>query len=132
MEWNKQRKVAIGQRVKVYLNWNKGHLFSLVDQGGSKSEYNGLVCGYAKTVTLTDVVVKYNRKMQEMTCCGGHKNVHAWVIGTLVAYDSDRPEHLDTGVYYNPRVNRNFEIVGTNEEVKMADEMHLERGMMFI
>jgi hypothetical protein len=80
-------------RVRVYYNLHK-HTFSIQH----KVDGRWLVRDYADEVTLKDVTFKVSEAGRKRVIEEGRKNVHAFVIGTLV---DDIPE-TPVQATYNP------------------------------
>lgn len=92
--------MIIGQQIKAYRNLNNGKI--------AVQDMKGKVIGYCDTLVLKDCVSKVGkgtsatikRKLEEQ----GKKdrNVHAFIIGTIVSIDSDISSIVGENVSYNP------------------------------
>lgn len=121
LEVVKERPVHIGQKVKVYLNWNKGYsVYSVVDTK------TGLVVAYCSKITLKDAIFKVSESGRQRVLKNQCKNVHAYVVGTLVAFDSEKPVELVRKLYYDPYKTSDFVDSETGEAVKSASLAHLQ------
>jgi len=111
----------IGQRVKVYYNLHK-HTFSV--------QKNGLVVLHADYIKLEDVEFKVRPGGKDKVRREMSKNVHAFVIGTLVDFCqypcNDIPDE-PTGdvVTYNPYKYDTFVYKETEEPVLKASEVDM-------
>jgi hypothetical protein len=111
----------IGQKVKVYYNLHK-HTFSV--------QKNNLVVLHADYVKLEDVEFRVRQGGMEKVRQEKSKNVHAFVIGTLVDfcdYPCDDIPEEPTGdiVTYNPYKHDSFVYRETDEPVFNAKEVDL-------
>ena len=89
----------IGKKVRVYRNLRRG-CWSIQEKGR--------VVGYANSVLLTNASFKVNISGYERFQREGRKNVHAFVVGELVAIDCPRPQNLTIECTYNPKKSFNF------------------------
>ena len=111
----------IGQKVKVYYNLHK-HTFSV--------QKNNLVVLHADYIKLEDVEFRVRQGGMEKVRQEKSKNVHAFVIGTLVDfcdYPCDDIPEEPTGdiVTYNPYKYDSFIYRETEEPVFNAKEVDL-------
>ena len=111
----------IGQKVKVYYNLHK-HTFSV--------QKNNLVVLHADYIKLEDVEFRVRQGGMEKVRQEKSKNVHAFVIGTLVDfcdYPCDDIPEEPTGdiVTYNPYNHNSFVYRETDEPVFNAKEVDL-------
>ena len=111
----------IGQKVKVYYNLHK-HTFSV--------QKNNLVVLHADYIKLEDVEFRVRQGGMEKVRQEKSKNVHAFVIGTLVDfcdYPCDDIPEEPTGdiVTYNPYKYDSFVYRETEEPVFNASEVDL-------
>lgn len=88
----KGRRVDVGQKVKVYRNLHR-KTYSIADAA------SGLVLGYADRITLQDAEFKVGQAGRQRVLQEQRKNVHAYVVGTLI-YAAG--EGLSRKVRYNP------------------------------
>ena len=111
----------LGERVMVYYNLHK-HTFSI--------QKSGIVFLHADSVTLKDVEFRVRKGGREKVNTEKKKNVHAFVIGTLVDFCQYPCEELPSEfngevVTYNPYKHDSFVIKSTDEPVFNAKEVHL-------
>ena len=111
----------IGEKVKVYYNLHK-HTFSV--------QKNNLVVLHADYIKLEDVEFRVRQGGMEKVRQEKSKNVHAFVIGTLVdfcEYSCDDIPEEPTGeiVTYNPYKYDSFVYKETEEPVFNASEVDL-------
>jgi hypothetical protein len=113
---NGEEKNHIGDRVMVYYNLHK-HTFSV--------SRNGRVITHADYVKLTDVEFRVRQGGREKVVKDKQKNVHSFVIGTLVDYCSYPCENMpkepnDNIVTYNPYKYNSFVMKDTEEPIYQA------------
>lgn len=111
----------IGERVMVYYNLNK-HTFSVLK--------NGVLILHADFVKLKDVEFRVRPGGKERVRKEKSKNVHAFVIGTLVDFceypcDEVPIEPSAEIVTYNPYVFDSFVIKNTKEPIYQAKEVDM-------
>ena len=111
----------IGEKVMVYYNLHK-HTFSIQQQG--------TVVMHADYVKLRDVEFRVRQGGKEKVRSEKRKNVHAFVIGTLVDFceypcDSMPVEPSANVVTYNPYKYDSFVYKSTDEPVFNAKEVDL-------
>ncbi|MFD1675650.1 hypothetical protein [Alicyclobacillus fodiniaquatilis] len=127
MEIVKDRELHVGQKVRVYMNLNRGDsVFSIVDQS------SGLVVAYANSVTLTDTTFKVRESGRQRVLRDNRKNVHAWAIGFFQSADCDKAESLTESVYYNPYKVSTFVYEESGEEITFAPIAHFENRRVWI
>lgn len=80
----------VGKRLKIYYNLHK-HCLSL--------QYKGKIIGYADSISLENVELKVSQSGRERVLRDKRKNVHAYVIGTVV---EKAWNNLKAMVTYNP------------------------------
>lgn len=102
--------------VRAYYNLHK-HTFSIQQRVDGR----WLVTGYADEVLLRDATFKVSGAGRQRVLREGKKNVHAFVMGTLVDDIPDTP----TKVTYNPRVHSTFVECDTLRPVHNADYARL-------
>ncbi len=90
----------IGRRVRVYWNLHR-HCYSIQDAA------TRLVISHVDHIDLVDVVFKVSEAGRQRVLREGRKNVHAFVVGTVV------PEALDAhgwwwNISYNPYKGPDF------------------------
>jgi hypothetical protein len=110
-------KEHIGDRVMVYYNLHK-HTFSV--------RSNNRVVIHADYVKLVDVEFKVRQGGREKVVQDKQKNVHSFVIGTLVDYCNypceDIPSEPNNNIVtYNPYKYNSFVMKDTEESVYKAD-----------
>lgn len=111
----------VGERVMVYYNLHK-HTFSI--------QKSGIVFFHADFVKLKDVEFRVRKGGREKVNMEKKKNVHAFVIGTLVDFCQYPCENLPINsegevVTYNPYRHDSFVIKATDEPVFNAKEVDL-------
>lgn len=111
----------IGNKVMVYYNLHK-HVFSVT--------HKGLVKSYSDYVRLKDVEFRVRQGGNEKVRSEERKNVHAFVIGTLVDYkespSDDIPKPTGTkSITYNPYKYKSFVYKDSEEPIYTANEVEL-------
>ena len=111
----------IGKKVMVYYNLHK-HTFSVT--------YNSKVIMYADYVKLGDVEFRVRQGGKEKVRSEKSKNVHAFVIGTLLDYceypcDEMPISSSDEVVTYNPYKHDTFVFKKTEEPIYRAQEVDM-------
>jgi hypothetical protein len=114
---NNKEKQHLGERVMVYYNLHK-HTFSV--------SYNGRVIAHADYVKLFDVEFRVRQGGRDKVLKDKRKNVHSFVIGTLVDYCKypceDMPSEPNNNIVtYNPYKYNSFVMKDTEEPVYKAD-----------
>jgi hypothetical protein len=108
----------IGEKVMVYYNLHK-HTFSI--------QYQGKVIIHADMVKLRDVEFRVRQGGKEKVRVEKSKNVHAFVIGTLVDFCEYPCDELyePNGeiITYNPYRYDSFVIKNTKEPIYNANEV---------
>ena len=120
----------IGKKVMVYYNLHK-HTFSIT--------YKGLVISHADYVKLSDVEFRVRQGGREKVIKEKSKNVHSFVIGTLMDYCKYPCESLPSEpnsniVTYNPYKYNSYVMKDTEEPIYQAGEVELinSRNKIFI
>ena len=113
---NDEGKNHIGDRVMVYYNLHK-HTFSV--------RSNNRVVLHADYVKLVDVEFKVRQGGREKVVQEKQKNVHSFVIGTLVDYCKypceDMPSEPNNNIVtYNPYKYNSFVMKDTEEPIYQA------------
>ena len=111
----------LGKRVMVYYNLHK-HTFSI--------KYNERVILHADYVKLEDVEFRVRSGGRQKVRDEKNKNVHAFVIGTLMDYCQYPCDNLpeppsDVVVTYNPYKYDTFVIKSTEEPILNANEVEM-------
>jgi hypothetical protein len=111
----------IGKKVMVYYNLHK-HTFSVT--------YDSKVIMYADYVKLADVEFRVRKGGKEKVRSEKSKNVHAFVIGTLLDYCEYPCEDMplpssDEIVTYNPYIHDTFVFKNTEEPIYRAQEVDM-------
>jgi len=114
---NNEEKQHLGDRVMVYYNLHK-HTFSI--------SYNGRVIAHADYVKLFNVEFRVRQGGRDKVLKEKRKNVHSFVIGTLVDYCKypceDMPSEPNNNIVtYNPYKYNSFVVKDTEEPVYRAD-----------
>lgn len=89
------RHIKPNMQVSVYKNLRKG-CFSIRACGGPA---NGRVIAHADRVTLGDVVFHVGKFGQHKVRKTGHKNVHAFVTGSLIGWAGPRASAFGAGEF---------------------------------
>jgi hypothetical protein len=113
---NNDVKEHIGSKVMVYYNLHK-HTFSV--------SRNGRVITHADYVKLVDVEFRVRQGGREKVIKDKQKNVHSFVIGTLVDYCNypckDMPTEPNNNIVtYNPYKYNSFVMKDTEEPIYQA------------
>jgi hypothetical protein len=116
-----EEKKHIGDKVMVYYNLHK-HTFSVT--------YGGRVITHADYVKLSDVEFRVRQGGREKVVREKSKNVHSFVIGTLMDYCKYPCENLpsepnDNVVTYNPYKYNSYVIKDTEEPIYRAGEVEM-------
>lgn len=111
----------LGKKVMVYYNLHK-HTFSVT--------YQNKVIIHADYVKLGDVEFRVRRGGQERVKKEKSKNVHAFVIGTLLDYcdypcDNIPMPSSDKVVTYNPYKHNSFVFKDSEEPIYHAQEVDM-------
>jgi hypothetical protein len=93
------RAVAVGDAVRVHRNLNNGMWVITATTGAHK----GLVVAYADAVALDNVTTKVSVARQAKVAAGAHRDVHAWLVGTLSTV-CDADDTMGRVVTYRPHV----------------------------
>ena len=112
IEFHAGRAVTVGDYVRVHRNLNNGRWVVTATTGA----YKGLVVAYADTVALDDVTTKVSAAGQARVAAGGHRDVHAWLLGTL---STPTAEDLDARrvVTYRPHIAPEFIYADTGDHI---------------
>jgi hypothetical protein len=89
----------IGNRVEVYFNLHK-KVFSVRDKKTKK------VIAHVNNIDLGDVTFKVSKAGRERVLKEKRKNVHAFVEGTILAYETLCSDMV--GITYNPYLYESF------------------------
>jgi hypothetical protein len=116
----------VGQRVRVYWNLHK-HTFSIQDT------QSGLVIGHSKQVEIDDAAFVVRQAGRQKVLETKRKNVHAFVVGTLVSTDAAQRDVDDlTELTYNPYKYDSFVIKSEDgTKVSCADYVRLDNRQIF-
>jgi len=114
-------KTHIGDKVMVYYNLHK-HTFSI--------SRNGKVIAHADYVKLIDVEFRVRQGGREKVLKDKRKNVHSFVIGTLMDYCKFPCENLPSEpnsniVTYNPYKYNSYVVKDTEEPIYSAGEVEM-------
>lgn len=115
---------VLGDKVMVYYNLHK-HTFSI--------KKGGIVITHADFVKLEDVEFRVRKGGRERVNMEKRKNVHAFVIGTLIGFCEhpcqDMPEEPSAPIAtYNPYFHDSFVIKGQGTPIFTAKEVDLING----
>lgn len=127
---NDEEKDYIGKKVMIYYNLHK-HTFSII--------YKGLVVNHSDYVKLSDVEFRVRPGGREKVIKEKRKNVHSFVIGTLMDYCKYPCENLPSEpnsniVTYNPYKYNSYVMKDTEEPIYRAGEVEMinSRNKIFI
>lgn len=108
----KNRRIQNGQKVRVYKNLNLSNqrgqntpVYSIQD-ADTKS-----VLGHSECVMLENIVFKVYQKGRDKVIETGHKNVHAYIIGTYMADNRNNRKTVEwegQQALYNPFLYTEF------------------------
>lgn len=115
---DKALHAAHGRKVFVYFNLHK-KLWSVKDM------QSGLVVAHGKKVTVNNPVFKVSEAGRQRVIAEQRKNVHAGVVGTLDAHNSDFGTEGKARVSYNPYKANHFYETGTNKPVHKGQKATL-------
>lgn len=115
----------IGQKVKVYRNLNNGMI--------AVRSTDNKVIGYCNTIVLSDCTTKVqvgtrNTIVRKFNETGKReKNVHAFIIGTIVSVDTRiKLNGIDgVAISYNPYKADHFYNIDTHEEFTAAKRCYI-------
>ena len=102
-------------KVALYFNLHK-KVFSIKAMEG---ENKGRVIGHAANVFLRDCTFKVNEGGRQRVLKEKRKNVHAYVIGTLMS--TDESTIIGKPVYYNPYKVSSFVTAFDHEPIHYAE-----------
>lgn len=115
IESYKGRELKPGDRVAIYRNLHRpGVWFSVRDVK------TGRVVAHATRITVRDVTFKVSAAGRAKVLATGHKNVHAFVVGTYDPEIAGAFLDTDTEVTYNPRKYETFVDKRTGEKLTAA------------
>jgi hypothetical protein len=114
-------KDYIGKKVMVYYNLHK-HTFSVT--------YDGRVIAHADYVKLENVVFRVRQGGRDKVLKDKRKNVHSFVIGTLIDYCKfpceNMPEEPNNDIVtYNPYKYNSYVMKDTEEPIYNAGEVKM-------
>ena len=118
---NDEQDDFIGKKVMVYYNLHK-HTFSVT--------YKGRLISHSDYVKLEDVEFRVRQGGRERVIREKSKNVHSFVIGTLMDYCEFPCENLpeepnNNIVTYNPYKYNSYVMKDTEEPIFHADEVEM-------
>jgi hypothetical protein len=113
------RTLKKGDKVRVYRNLNKPEFFSIMACSG---EHKGLVCGYARAVSLTNGRFVVSEKSRQRVLLEKRRNVHAFVEGELDDAAGTIQSTVDSlqEISYNPYKMGSFFVVSTGQAIETA------------
>lgn len=91
----KDRKLSIGQKVRVYRNLHNG-LFSI------KCNKSGLVVAHGEGFMIKNATPFVSMSGRQRVLDKKQRNVHAWITGEYVGLVEDWDYNLYGEAYYNP------------------------------
>jgi hypothetical protein len=107
------RTPTTATRVAVYRNLHRG-AWSIKAETG---EHKGRLLGHATTVALTDCTMRVGRAAAARIANGAPREVHAWVLGTLIGEASITDP---TRLVYRPHERPEFYAAATGQAVWTA------------
>lgn len=123
-----------GLKVGVYFNLHKRGYSVKAFEG----EYKGKVVAYISldhNFILKDVEFKVSDAGRDRVRNTGHKNVHAYVVGTyseVLWKDLPNLQSNTLEVTYNPYLYEYFVVVQTLEPIYQADEVRFTAGKILV
>ena len=116
----------ISRRVFVYFNLH-------LKQWSVKCLKTGRVIAHAHSVSLRDCTYRVSKRGRERVLLERRKNVHAGVVGTLIALDGVAPSDLETyqSVTYNPYKYETFVFKATELPVSHSDAVWMANKQVY-
>lgn len=118
-----------GDRVAVYRNLNRPGFFSIKALEGQNK---GRVIGYAPSVEIERVTFKVSEASRQRVLRERCRNVHAWAIGSLVAWGEIRDVAGMRPVTYQPYVKECFFRRDTGAPIVTASRCVLQGSNVFV
>lgn len=103
-------------KVRVYYNLHK-HCLSVQHMIDGRWR----VCSYTNEIHLRDVTFTVSQKSRQRVIKEKRKNVHAFIIGTVV----DNSDETPIRVTYNPYLYDSFVECGSNTPIHYANRAHI-------
>lgn len=120
----KGRNLRPGQKVQIYFNLHK-KLFSIMDLA------SGLIIAHGSGFILNNVTFVVSEAGRNKVLDTGHKNVHAFAVGTFCAETSDPPSAHSVEVTYNPFKAHYFYVKETFEPVDEAKSIKCYNNKLY-
>lgn len=117
-------QLAPPTRVRVYRNLHK-NCFSVV------SMKTGRVIQHTNKLTLHDVEFRVRESGRQRVLRERRKNVHAFVVGSILQTDIGLPACNPERAWYDPYQVKTFVNRRTLEPVLRARVAHLEHGILY-
>jgi hypothetical protein len=113
----------LGQKVRVYRNLRTGN-FSVQ----AKVEGKWKVVGHESYLTLADVEFKVSEAGRQRVIRERSKNVHAFVVGTLIPFVN---QNTNSEVSYNPYKSSQFFVKTTGEPITHSEFVILKNNKIY-
>jgi hypothetical protein len=122
------RALAVGERVEVYYNLNKGgYSIKSIDK---RNANKGKVVAYADYVTLENATFHASEATLKRILSSKQKSVYAVVRGYLVNIDKQDTNQYKLG-YINPYTTGHFIDRDTNKRLNKADTVYFENKLFY-
>ncbi len=113
----------IGKKVKVYWNLHK-QCWSVI--------YKTKVVGYVYSIRLENVHFVVQKAGRQRVLQEKKKNVHAFVVGTLIAFNQQKPPDYVLKISYHPYLNPWFHLILSPEEkIDECNFVHCEDKIVY-
>ena len=114
------------KKVFVYRNLRK-KCWSVMDWKTKR------VIEHCQEVSLNHAVFKVSQKGRERVNSEKRKNVHAGVLGWMIANcPPETHSHLESQVSYNPYTHSKFKVCSSGEDIDVADKVYMNNGKVFV
>jgi hypothetical protein len=122
------RALAVGERVEVYYNLNKGgYSIKSIDK---RNPNKGKVVAYADYVTLENATFHASEATLKRILASKQKSVYAVVRGYLVSADKQETTQYKRG-YINPYTTGHFINEDTKEQLTTAAQVYFENKRFY-
>ncbi len=112
IDWN----VSKGLLTQCYRNLNQKGVMSIRQQVNK----SWLVVGHSQDLVMRNVNFQVSLASRDRVIRSGHKNVHAWAVGTLIGAEiSNLPPLFE--IYYSPFEQSWFTLRESGERLDRAD-----------
>lgn len=124
MQSYKGRIVELVMRVDVYKNLNQGGFSILCAK-------TRMVLAHADAVHISEFTFHVNEKARLKILERQCRSVHAWIRGTFVHADCDRPKTCEETIYYNPYVTSKFTTLNVGITPEHAAEIYCSEKLSY-